>query len=222
MRYHLYAAPGAASLCVHWALLELEQPFELSLLNTERQEHKSAAFLALNPAGRLPCLVVDGQPLAETAALLMLLAERHPEAGLAPAVGSAARGPYLQRMLWLANTLMPAFRLWFYPQEAAGAGHEAAAQAQARTVIEGCWERVNAEFADGRPYLLGDTMSMADLLLTMLVRWSRHMPQPAECWPQLAAYSERQRARPALQAVHAREGLSEWIADGGARQPRPA
>lgn len=220
MSYHLYAAPGAASLCIHWALLELQQPFELSLLDTEKQEQKSAAYLKLNPAGRIPCLIVDGEPLAETAALLLLLAERHPEAGLAPAVGSAARGPYLQWMLWLANTLMPAFRSWFYPFEAAGPAHEADVKAQARAVIEACWTRADALFADGRPYLLGEQMTVADLLFTMLMRWSRNMPRSAECWPQLAAYGERQRARPALQEVHRREGLTEWIASGGSRLPK--
>lgn len=220
MTYHLYAAPGSASLCVHWLLLELQQPFELSLLDTANQQQKSAAYLKLNPAGRVPCLVVDGEPLAETAALLMLLAERHPEAGLAPPVGSAARGAYLQWMLWLANTLMPAFRAWFYPAEPAGPEHEAAAKAQARAVIEACWERADALFADGRPWLLGERQSAADFLFTMLMRWSRNMPRTAECWPRLAAYGERQRARPSLQAVHEREGLTEWIAEGGARLPR--
>ena len=220
MRYHLYAAPGAASLCVHWLLLELQQPFELTLLDTANQQQKSPEYLKLNPTGRIPCLIVDGRPQAETAALLLLLAERHPEAGLAPAVGSAARADYLQWMLWLANTLMPAFRAWFYPAEPAGPDHTEAAQAQAREVIEACFARLEGRFADGRAFLLGDSMSAADCLLTMLMRWSRNMPRPAECWPQLAAYGERQRARPALQAVHAREGLSEWIATGGARTPR--
>ena len=220
MSYHLYAAPGAASLCIHWALLELQQPFELTLLDTEKQEQKSAAYLKLNPSGRIPCLIVDGEPLAETAALLLLLAERQPEAGLAPPVGSPARGPYLQWMLWLANTLMPAFRTWFYPAEAAGSTHEADAKAQARAVIEACWARADALFADGRPYLLGAQMTTADFLFTMLMRWSRNMPKPAECWPRLAGYGERQRARPALRAVHEREGLTEWITDGGSRSPR--
>lgn len=220
MSYHLYAAPGAASLCVHWALLEMGQAFELHLLDTEKREHKSAAYLKLNPDGRIPTLLVDGEAHAETAALLMLLAERHPEAGLAPAPGSATRADYLQTMVWLANTLMPAFRHWFYPSEPAGAGQEEAVKAQMRAVIESCWERLEARFADGRPYVLGAQMSVADLLLTMLMRWSRNMPKTAECWPRLAAYGERQRARPALRAVHEREGLTEWIASGGVRTPR--
>ena len=57
MSYHLYAAPGAASLCVHWALLEMGQAFELHLLDTEKREHKSAAYLKLNPDGQLSASV---------------------------------------------------------------------------------------------------------------------------------------------------------------------
>lgn len=220
MSYHLYAAPGAASLCVHWMLLELQQPFEFSLLDTEKREHKGEAYLKLNPDGRIPTLLVDGRAHAETAALLMLLAERHPEAGLAPAPGTPERGDYLQTLVWLANTLMPAFRAWFYPAEPAGAGHEDAVKAQMRATIENGWARLDARFADGRPFALGETLSAVDFLLTMLMRWSRNMPRPAECWPNLAAYGERQRARPALRAVHEREGLTEWIETGGVRTPR--
>lgn len=220
MSYHLYAAPGTASLCIHWALLELGLPFELTLLDTEKQEQKTPAYLALNPSGRIPTLLVDGRPQAETAALLLLLAERHPEANWAPAPASPERADYLQWTVWLANTLMPAFRAWFYPSEPAGAGNETAAKAQARAVIESAWARVDALLADGRPYLLGPTLRATDLLLTMLMRWSRNMPKPAECWPALAAYSERQRARPALQEVHRREGLTDWIGSGGSRTPK--
>jgi glutathione S-transferase len=220
MSYHLYAAPATASLCIHWALLELGQPFELTLLDTAQQEQKSPAYLALNPSGRIPTLLVDGKPQAETAALLMLLAERHPEAQLAPPPGTPERADYLQWTVWLANTLMPAFRAWFYPSEPAGAGNEAAVQEQARSVIESCFARVDALMSDGRPFLLGPALRAPDYLLTMLIRWSRNMPQPAECRPALAAYSERMRARPALIEVHRREGLTDWIATGGARTPR--
>lgn len=216
--YHLYAAPATASLCVHWMLIELGEAFDLTLLDLAQQEHKTPAYLRLNPNGRVPTLLVDGQPHFEAAALLMWLAERHGR--FAPALGSAERGAYLQWMFHLANTLMPAFRAWFYPQEPAGAGQEEAAKAQARSVIEACWGRVNDALADDRAYLLGEALSAADFLLTMLVRWSRNMPRPAECWPQLAAYSERMRARPALQEVHRREGVTDWIASGGSRTPR--
>jgi len=222
MTYHLYAAPGSASLCVHWMLLELSQPFTLTLLDLGAGQQRSADYLKLNPGGKVPTLLVDGQAHSECAALLMLLAERHPGAGWAPAPGTAGRGDYLQWMLWLSNTLMPAFRAWFYPHEPAGAAHEPAAKAQARAVIEACWARLAGLLEDGRPHLLGAEPRAVDLLATMLMRWSRNMPRPAECWAPLAAYGERMRQRPALQAVHRAEGLSDWIAEGGRRLPREA
>lgn len=217
---HLHTAPATAGLCVHWMLIELKVPFDLSLLDLSKQEHKRPEYLRLNPGGRVPTLMVDGQARTETAALLMLLAERYPEADLAPAPASPERGAYLQWMVFLANTLMPAFRAWFYPSEPAGPGHEEAVKAQARAVIEGVWGRLETELADGRPYLLGPQRRAVDFLLTMLVRWSRNMPRPAECWPHLAAYSERLRALPSLQEVHRREGLTDWIGTGGSRTPR--
>ena len=63
----------------------------------------------------------------------------------------------------------------------------------------------------GGPFLLGDTLSMADLQLLMYMRWSRNMPKPATAWPNIARYLARMRAMPSLREVHAREGLTDWI-----------
>jgi glutathione S-transferase len=171
----------------------------------------------------VPTLLIDGAPHSECAALLMLLAERHPEAGWAPAPGSSERADYLQWMVWLSNTLMPAFRAWFYPHEPAGAGHEAAVQAQARAAIEACWERLAGQLSDGRPYLLGSQPRAVDLLATMLVRWSRNMPRPAECW---GAAGDLQRAHapapPPCRKCTGARGLSDWIDTGGRRVPDAA
>ena len=106
MSYLLFYAPGTASLAVHWMLIELGLPFEAELVDIKAE--RSEAYLKLNPAGRVPTLVVDGTPVSESAALLMLLAERHPEGGFAPAVGSPGRAAWLETMLVLANGLSPA------------------------------------------------------------------------------------------------------------------
>lgn len=66
----------------------------------------------------VPTLIVEGAACTETAALALLLGERHPEAKLAPAPGSPLRPAYLQWTIYLANTLQPAFLLWFYPADA--------------------------------------------------------------------------------------------------------
>lgn len=209
--YKLYYSPSTAATAVHWMLIELGVPFELSLVDFETQAQKSPDYLALNPSGHVPTLVVDGRPHAELAALLMLLAERHPHAGFDVGPGAAERADYLQWMLFLANTLQPAYRMWFYADEFAGPANGDAVRAEARTRIEAIWARIDAHLSDGRAFMLGETMTAVDFLATILARWSRNMPRPATAWPHVKAYVDRMRARPGLREVHAREGLTDWI-----------
>jgi glutathione S-transferase len=207
MSYALYGAPGTASMCVHWMLIELGVPFEFAVLDFEKQEQKSPAYLKINPSGHVPALVIDGTAYSEAAALVMILAERHPERGFVP----GDRAAYFQWMIFLANTLMPAFRLYFYADEGAGPRNAQDAKAHAQARIEKAWDRIDALLADGRPYMLGARMSAADFLLTMLTRWSRNMTRTALEWPHLAAYARRLRATPSYREMQAREGLEGWI-----------
>jgi len=209
--YRLYGAPGTASMCVHWMLLELDVPFEFVSLDFEKGDQKKPDYLRINPTGHVPALVIDGVAYGEAAALLAILAERHPDAKLAPAVGAAERPLYLQWMFYLANTLMPAFRLWFYSDEGAGPENVEATQAQARIRIEKVWDRVDVLLADGRPYMMGSHLTAIDLLTGMLARWSRNMPRNAADWPHLKRYVERIRALPSYRETHRREGLTGWI-----------
>jgi glutathione S-transferase len=207
----LYSAPSTASLVVHWLLIELDLPHELRNLDLETKEQKSPEYLKLNPAGVVPTLVLDGQVICEAAAIVMHLADLHSEAGLAPAPASPARAQYYQWMFFLANTLQPAYRAWFYPSEPAGEANVLATKEHARTQIEAGWERVATFLAANGPYLLGPTVSAADFLMTMLMRWSRNMPRPTDTWPALSEYAARMKARPSFKEVYARQGLTDWI-----------
>lgn len=206
----LYYAPGAASLVVHWLLLELGVPHALRRVDLAAGEHKQPAYLSLNPAGVVPTLVVDGRPMTEAAAIATWLAERHPAAGLAPLPGDAGRAEFLQWMFHLANTVQPLFRLWWYPHEAAGEAHGQAAREAVRPRIEAAWDRIDAHLAAHGPWLLGADPSAADFMLGMLMRWSRNMPRPADAWPALGALASRLKARPSFGELYAREGLEEW------------
>jgi glutathione S-transferase len=207
----LYHSPSTAAFVVHWLLIELDLPHELRTLDFERREQKSPEYLKLNPAGVVPTLVIDGQPICEAAAIAMHLGDLHPERGWAPAVGTPERAQYCQWMFFLANTLQPAYRAWFYPTEPAGEAHVDAVQTQARERIEWAWSRIAAHLETGGPYLLGAQLSIADFLTTMLMRWSRNMPRPVDRWPVLHAYAQRMKARPAFQETSAREGLTDWV-----------
>lgn len=208
--YTLYGSPSTAGTAIHWLLLELGVPFELRLLDFDKAEQKSPEYLALNPDGVVPTLIVDGAPVTQMAAIATLLAERHPDAGFAPPVGSPDRADYLSLTLWLANGLQPHFRAWFYPHEPAGGEAQEAVKAAARARIEAGLARLDARLAD-RDWLVGDRFTTVDLLATILCRWSRNMPKPATAWPNLKRYLDRMRQRPALREVHAREGLTDWI-----------
>ena len=208
--YTLYYSPGTASMVVHLALLEIGAPHELRLLDFAADAQHDPDYLKLNPRGVVPTLVIDGRAYFESAALLMLLAERHPEAQLAPAPGTPERAAWYQWIVFLSNTLMSTYRLWFYPPELGATEHTPEARAAIQRKIEGVWDQLDAQLAAHGPYLLGAGFSGADLLLTMLMRWSRNMPRPVDQWPALKRLADLVRARPSWKRLYEIEGLQEW------------
>ena len=209
--YTLYYAPGAASFVVHWLLIDLGIPHQLVKLDIAAREHKSPEYLALNPNGVVPTLLIDGKPMCEAAAMAVLLAEAKPEAGLIPATSSAKRGAFYQWMFHLANTLQPPFRLWWYPAEAAGEAYAEAGKATAEAKIHTVFANLDTHLANNGPYLLGESVSAADFMLVMLMRWSRNMPKTALDYPHLAKLANLMKARPSWKALYESEGLTEWV-----------
>jgi glutathione S-transferase len=208
--YTLHYSPGSASLVVHWLLIDLGAKHEVRRVDLAGGEHKQPAYLALNPAGVVPTLQIDGVPVTEAAALVLHLADAHPGAGLAPEPGTIERARLYQWTFFLANTVQPAFRRWFYPGEAAGPDAADANKDGARVAIEAAWDRIDAHLQAQGPYLLGERVSAADFLLTMLMRWSRNMPRPATGWPSLQALATRMKARPSFRRLYEVEELTEW------------
>lgn len=206
----LYGSTSTAALVVHWLLIELGIEHELRMLDFDKREQKSPEYLALNPQGRVPTLVMDGQVLTESAAIAMHLADLHPRAGLAPAIGTPERAAYYRWMFFGAYTLMPAYRGWFYPDEPAGEENADEVKASSRAALEAAWQQVDDHLRMHGPYLLGERLSAADFVFTMLMRWSRNMPRPTDTWPALKALADRMKARPAFKEAYRREGLTDW------------
>ena len=211
--YVLYYSPGAASMAVHWMLIELGISFESQLIDIDAGRQHDPAYLRLNPAGRVPTLMVDGTPRHESAALLILLAERHPEAALAPEPGSVDRAAWLEMMVYLANTILPAMRDWFYADSDGDPAGAEAVRALACRRLDAAWDKLDAHLGESHDYLIGDKLSTADFMAVMLMRWTRNMPRPALGWPNLARYIRQLRARPSFIELNAREGLTEWRND---------
>lgn len=209
MSYILYYSPGASSMSVHWMLIELGLEFEAVLVDLRVGAQHAPEYLRINPTGKVPTLVVDGIAHRESTALLMLLAERHPDARMAPAVGTPERADWLEHMIYLAGTI-PTMLDWFYADvEGDPAGNDAI-RASALRKIEKVWDRLDNRFADGRRYFMGERIGVADFLAIKLMRWSRNMPRPATTWRYLGPYIERARALPSFVEVNNREGLTDW------------
>jgi glutathione S-transferase len=106
----LYFSPGSSSMAVHIALHEIGVPFERKTLSFHGKQHRTPEFLSINPAGKVPTLLVDGRPLTEVAGCLFYLAKHFPAARLLPANDAATEAQAVSWMSFIASTLHPARR----------------------------------------------------------------------------------------------------------------
>ena len=213
----LHYFPGNASLAPHIVLRELGAPFELVLVDRMRAAHKSPDYLRLNPNGLIPVFVDGDLVLYESAAICLHLADSAPQAGLIPAVGSAARAHCYKWLMWLTNTMQPALLAYFYPERWVEEGDVAAADVvkkHAEARIGALLQQLDAELArHGGTWLLGGQYSVADPFCLMLCRWTRGFAsRPARDWPQIGPYLQRVLERPAVRATLAAEELeAPWV-----------
>ena len=206
--YVLHYYPSNANLAPHIMLEEIGAPYRLELVDRDQGAHKSEAYLKLNPAGLIPVLVDGELVLPETVAICMHLADKHPQSGLAPRVGTVERAHYYRWLTYLTNTLQAEILVQSYPERLAS--DEAGAQsvtrhAQAR--ISGMLDLIERHLAARGPWMLGAEYSAVDPFLFMLCRWTRKLPSPARARPCIKRLLDAMVERPAVQAAHRQEGL---------------
>jgi len=200
--YTLYYSPGSASMAPHGVLEESGAPYSLALVDMAASKHKDAEYLKLNPHGRVPTLVVDGkQPIYEATAICLFIADRHPEAQLAPPVTDVARGLYYQWMAYLTNTLQATCLLFYYPERnIVNPAHAAEVKAQAEIQVMDIWGKLDQALAKG-PYLLGDRFSAADVYLYMIYSWMDPAMRMDRRCPNVARCAGLVAARPAIKRM---------------------
>lgn len=205
--YTLYWSRDSANMACHAALIEIGAPYKLIEIDADRNEQKSAAYLKLNPHGRVPTLVEDGRVMYESAAILLYLCEKHPNAGLMPAVGTPARSHFLQWLFYLTNTVQEALMNWWHADNYLESDAERKSlTASAEHRLARMWQLLDGVLAKPGPYLLGPEFSAADMFLVMLAHWSRKMAKPARGYPQIGKLMALIEARPAYRRMMAEEG----------------
>ena len=163
----LHHYPSTASMVPHILLEELGEPFELVLVDRMRDQQKSPDFLRLNPNGLIPVLVDGDLVLYETAAICLHLCDTHPQAGLAPALGTHERAHFYKWLMWLTNTLQSTLMVYFYPERWVNAGNVAGAaevKHHAEIRVNNLLKQLDAEFVrHGGPWFMGQAAVTASV-----------------------------------------------------------
>lgn len=209
--YTLYYSPGACSLTVHALLHELGVPFTLAKVGIPAGEHRAPEYLALNPRGRVPVLVVDGEPVSESLAIIDLLLARHPERAPAPPAGTLARARMDEWLAFGASN----FHAHLWAQYFRGARFtddttlHPLLKAEADRRLVGELMRIDAHLAE-HGFMAGDAFSVADLAFWTYGRWGRNLSTPVMAFPHYKAFMERLATRPSLAAALATEGIGTF------------
>jgi GST-like protein len=170
--YTIYGDLRSGAFSAEAALAEAGAAYTFERISLRTNEQKAPAFLALNPAGKVPALrLPEGHIVTESAAILLVVADRFPAAGLLPPSGSVARADAYRWIAFMASEIYPMVEIDDYPARFAPEGPEAEAlreRAQARTR-----ERLLVvDNAIAGPWLLGSGFSAADIYAVMFSRWN--------------------------------------------------
>jgi glutathione S-transferase len=207
----LYFAPGACSFVPHVTLEAIKaatgQTFEPKLIKLHKGEHKTPEYLALNPNGQVPVLVVDGTPLTQIVAICDYLDRSFRKAGLLP-TEPWARAQALSQLAWMNNTAHPTFTHVF---RAADFAESEAAQADVKKVAAAKYrkhlERIQGWTAAAKPYWYGERITCHDAYAFTLLRWSGYAGIDPTSLPSYLAYAERVMAAAPVAAALERERI---------------
>lgn len=187
----LYWSPKTRSLRALWMLEESGAPYERVLVDIRAGAQNEAGFRKVNPIGKVPALEDGAARVAESAAICAYVAERYPEAGLAPALGDPLRGRYFHWLFFAPACIEPAYAQKFakfdLPSTSAGWGD-----------FDRVVDALETALTPG-PWILGDRFSAADVMIGSDLLFGMERFGIVDRRPVFEAYLERCHARPALQ-----------------------
>ncbi|HET9628415.1 MAG TPA: glutathione S-transferase N-terminal domain-containing protein [Novosphingobium sp.] len=204
MALELYFAPGSCAFAPLVLLEEAGAEFTAHRLVLANGDQRRPDFLAINPLGRVPALVVDGTIVTEAIAVMSFIASRFPEAHLLPTGDPVALGKCYEMMAWLAtNQQVYIAQLWrtdrFVDEPTAVAALKEAALERLKAGFQQIEERIAG------PWAMGESYSAVDPYLGVFRRWAERLELDTGQWPAWSAQHRRLLDRPATQAALARE-----------------
>ncbi len=172
--YTLYGAPGSGATPVHAALTLIGAPVQAVDVSPWESEAERERTGRVNPMRQVPALVTpQGELITESAAILVWLADRHPEAGLAPPPDHALRAQFLRWMVFIPASI---YAMYWVRDDPARLVPDPAAQPamleRSADRIAHCWQQMDRQVPRGTPYLLGDRLGVLDLYVAEVSRWT--------------------------------------------------
>lgn len=175
----LYLCPATSSMAPHIALHEIGAKFDVKAISLAKKENRTPEYLAINPEGKVPTLLVDGRALTEVAGILYYLVRRYPEAGLFPAGDLEAESQVISWMSFNASTLHPA--------RVRGNDH-----------VMAMWAIADQKLGKNQ-WAVGNKYSIADIhLFRLFWRISGALKIPRGSFPNIEGHYDRMMARPAV------------------------
>jgi GST-like protein len=218
--YTIYGALGSGSVPVEATLTLLGQPYAVVEAPTWEGAAQQAKVAGVNPLKQIPALVTpEGETITESAAILIWLADRFPEARLAPSLDSPLRGQFLRWMVFVPAAIYSLFWVRDDPSRLAGPDEALGARIKAATAdrIAECWGMMESQLTPGR-YLLGDELTVLDLYVAVVSRWGARRKRFYEVAPRMAEVVRRVDADPRLETFWAERFpfVDGWESKGAA------
>jgi glutathione S-transferase len=203
----LYFAPGACSFVPHVGLEAAKAPFEPKLVKLHKGEQRTPEYLAMNPNGQVPVLVVDGRPLTQIVAMCDFIDRAFPEAGLLPQ-GAWERTQALSQLAWMNSSPHPTATRFFFPDRYAQSdAGRAEVKKRAAEEFRGYLERIE-KLVPASGYWLGERLSFHDAYAFTLLRWGGFAGIDPRSLAGYHAYAERVLRSPPVAAAAARERIA--------------
>lgn len=201
----LYFGPGACSLVPHIALEEAGVAFEPKPLALRKGQQRSPEYLALNPKGKVPLLLVDGRPLTENVAIAVYLAKSFPAAKLLPMGDPEAEAQAISLLSWCASGVHTRIGPFFGPQRLCDLPDSA------DNVKKLAGEDTAKNFAliekqlSGKQWALGDQWSIIDAYFFVFWRWANFLKIDVSAYSNYAKHAAKMAERPSVKRALARE-----------------
>lgn len=205
MSYVLYGSRQSGSLAVELALAEIGVDYDIHDISLDASAQREPAYAAVNPQRKIPALKTPtGETLTESAAILLTLAECHPDAGLMPPLRSADRAAALSALLFVATELYPLIEINDYPERfSPGPESVDAVREIARQKWRERWLIVE-DRVTGDSSLLGSGFCVVDIYIAVVSRWAQQATWRPSHIPKIERITAEVASRPKLASVWSR------------------